>query len=536
MPAKNQTNSGSTAEGNYRTYHPQLPLSDYAGPIGTAQRWHALSVRQRLQMKQRNLLIWVNCLLFVIVAALYLAAKAGWITREMCFVSLSIILLGYLAFEINLLRRDYVNPYWPINPVVLASFVTFVLQFGITNLLYFFPEDILTKIGSNHEVTEAMNYLMLLVLLGAFAMWRGYRSRISVAVSKVVSKNSGLNNIFKRSYHLRPFFLAACVGLSLLSRLGGIWLGVYGYSSEYSLLYDLAKYTQYLALGESLGKVALISIALQYYSQEVRKLPVLTLYTLLAYEVFFGLLSGFKSQIAMPFIIVGLCKFYQQRKFHVWVVGAVFISVIAGYLVVEPFRIVRYQDPGFEGRTVSGIYRSMLDRDTFYEPTRDDLLSIFPKFISRINLTYIGSLGIEYADAGPLPDGSPDFLRNIFLAPAHAVVPRIIWESKPYQDIGQWYTRVVLGHNTLSSTGMSPFTYLYFAGGIVSVFLGFFFVGIAQRTWWDAFFHRGSGPALLFFGMLGALVVIDSAFDSFFVSLFRMTPLLLIVQYGLFRK
>jgi hypothetical protein len=238
----------------------------------------------------------------------------------------------------------------------------------------------------------------------------------------------------------------------------------------------------------------------------------------------------------MPFIIVGLCKYYQQRKFPIWVVGAVFISVVAGYTVIEPFRIIRYQDPGFEGRTVSGIYRSMLDRDSFYEPTRDDLLSIPLKFISRINLTYVGSLGIEYAEGGALPDGSPDFLKNIFLSPAHAVVPRIVWENKPYQDIGLWYTRVVLGHNTLTSTGMGPFTYLYFAGGIISVLLGFFVVGVVQRTWWDAFFHRGSGSALLFFGMLGTLVVVDSAFDSFFISLFRMTPLLLIVQYGLFRK
>jgi hypothetical protein len=487
-------------------------------------------------MKERNLQIWVYCLLFVVVTAVYLAAKAGWITKEMGLVSLSMVLLGYLAFEINLLRKNSGNPYWLINPVVLASFITFVMQFGVTNILYFLPEDILIGIGAYPEVTEAMNYLMVLVLLGAFAMWRGYHSRLSVAVSKVVSKNSEFNNILKRSYHFQPFFLATCVGLSLLSRLWEVWLGVYGYSSELILVYDLAKYTQYLALGESLGKAALISVALEYYSQEARKLPAVVLYSLLAYEVFFGLLSGLKSQIGMPFIIVGLCKFYQQRKFPVWVVGAICLSVIVGYMVIEPFRIVRYQDPGFEGRTVSGIYRSMLDRDIFYKPTRDDLLSILLKVINRSNLTYTGSLGIEYADAGSLPDDSPDFLKNMFLAPAHAIVPRIIWEGKPYQDIGWWYTRVVLGQNILSSTGMSPFTYLYFAGGVILVFLGFFVVGIVQRTWWDAFFHRGSGSALLFFGMLGTLVVIDSAFDTFFVALFRMTPLLLIVQYGLFRK
>ncbi len=522
--------------GDCRTQQSYLSLISHTSPIGVAQGWDAQLVHQRLQVRQKNLVIWVCCLLFVVVSAVYLATKAGWITRDMCLVSFSMILLGYLAFEINLLRRNYVDLSWLINPVVLASFITFVLQFGVTNILYFLPEDILTGIGLSPEVTEAMNYLMVLVLLGAFAMWRGYWSRMSVSVSKILSTNSEINKILKRSYHLRPFFLATCVGLSLLSRVTEVWLGVYGYSSEHILLYDMAKYTQYLTLGESLGKVALIGFALQYYSREARKLPAVLLYALLAYEVLFGLLSGFKSQIGMPFIIVGLCKFYQERKFPVWVVGAICLSVIVGYTVIEPFRIVRYRDPGFEGRTLSGIYRSMVDRDSFYEPTRDDSLSIIIKFVGRNNLTYIGSLGIEYADAGSLPDASPDFLMNMFLAPAHAIVPRIIWEGKPYQDIGLWYTRVVLRQDVLSSTGMSPFTYLYFAGGIISVFLGFFVVGIVQRTWWDAFFHRGSGSALLFFGMLGTLAVIDSSFDGFFIALFRMTPSLLVVQYGLFRK
>jgi hypothetical protein len=520
-----------------RTYPPYLPLSSHANSEWIGRGWDTRPERQILQIRQKNLVIWVCCLLFVVVTAVYLATKASWITRDMCLVSFSMILLGYLAFEINLLRRTYVNLSWLINPVVLASFITFILQFGVTNILYFLPEDILTGVGLSSKVTEAMNFLMVLVLLGAFAMWRGYWSRLRTSVSKIVSNNSEINKILKRSYQLRPFFLAICVGLSLLSRLWEIWMGVYGYSSEHILLYDMAKYTQYLTLGESLGKVALTGVALQYYSQEARKLPALVLYALLTYEVLFGFLSGFKSQIGMPFIIVGLCKFYQQRKFPVWVVGAVCIGIIVGYMVIEPFRIVRYQDPGFEGRTVSGIYRSMLNRDISYEPTTDDLLSIVLKFFGRNNLTYIGSLGIEYADAGPLPDGSPDFLGNIFLAPVHAIVPRIIWAGKPYHDIGWWYTRVVLGYDySLTSIGMSPFTYLYFAGGIVSVFLGFFAVGIVQGLWWDVFFRKGSGSALLFFGMLGTLTVIDSAFDGFLVALFRMTPLLLIVQYGLFRK
>lgn len=148
----------------------------------------------------------------------------------------------------------------------------------------------------------------------------------------------------------------------------------------------------------------------------------------------------------------------------------------------------------------------------------------------------IASLGIEYAAKNELPAGSPAFLGDIFLAPAHAFIPSFLWKSKPLQNIGLWYTNQVLGFTFFSSTAMSAFTYLNFAGGPLAVILGFLMVGILQRGLFDGLRHFGGGGLIVLFGLLGTLVNIDSAFNAFFVGVIRFLPILVVVQYVLLRR
>jgi hypothetical protein len=146
-------------------------------------------------------------------------------------------------------------------------------------------------------------------------------------------------------------------------------------------------------------------------------------------------------------------------------------------------------------------------------------------------------LGIEYAaNNDELPEGSPEFLGNIILAPVMAVVPRILWPSKPLQNIGLWYTNQVVGLDLVSSTGMSPFTYLNFAGGPFAVVLGFLIVGILQRGLFDGLRQFGAGGLFVLLGLLGTLSNIDSAFNTFFVGIIRLLPILVFAQYVLLQR
>src|SRR5207244_101493 len=118
-----------------------------------------------------------------------------------------------------------------------------------------------------------------------------------------------------------------------------------------------------------------------------------------------------------------------------------------------------------------------------------------------------------------LPEDAPAFLSNILLAPLHALIPRLLWKSKPFQDIGQWYTTHVFGYEFLSSTAMTTFTYLYFAGGVVAVFMGFFVVGVVQRVFLELLILAWAGSAVIYLAMLGGLVCIDNSFNDFVIGL-----------------
>jgi hypothetical protein len=157
--------------------------------------------------------------------------------------------------------------------------------------------------------------------------------------------------------------------------------------------------------------------------------------------------------------------------------------------------------------------------------------------LARLNLTYVASRGIEYAATTTLPEGSPEFLGDIILAPAHALIPRFLWASKPLQNVGLWYLNEVMNEGMWldysSSTAMGPFTYLNFAGGPIAVVLGFLSVGILQRGLFDGLRGFGGGGLIVLFGLLGILVNIDSAFNSMFIGIIRLLPILVIVQYVL---
>lgn len=460
----------------------------------------------------------------------------GFITSSQGFVAYTLLLLVYLLFETgNLWRRD--AHLFLLNPVALASLFSFAVAFGVTNVLYFMPEDVVSLVGLEPTVTAWMNELMLLVVLGACAMWAGYGSGAGRTLGRIINKARVLRKFLVPSARVNSNAVYACLAISLAARLLAIKLGVYGYSSTYEELIAAAEYTQYLAMAQSLGQLALVALAIQCFASP-RAAPSDSWFLSLAvgYEVFFGFLSGFKSAVVMPFVIVGIGYYTQRNRFPRWLVPAVVAGVVAAYAVIEPFRATRNEDPGFSGRSVGGIAATVVNAYSAPAVGAEERAPTLLKFVVRQNVTYTASLGIAYSATAELPAGSPAFLRDIILAPLHALVPRYLWNSKPLQNIGLWYTNEVMGLDLFSSTGMSPFTYLNFAGGSLAVFLGFVVVGIVQRGLFDGLRGFGSGGLLVFFGLLSTLASIDSAFNSFFVGIIRFFPVLVVAQYLLLRR
>lgn len=473
----------------------------------------------------------LRALVVCLALLMYAALAMDLITDTQGLAAYTVLLLGYLFVELrNLWARE--KPLFWINPVVLASLFTFILTFGVTNALFFMPEDVVALVGIAPVATPWMNQLMLLVLLGACAMWVGYGSGVGRNLGLMLRQSRVLRAWMPTSFRINNPALYACIAISLIARLWEIKLGVYGYSATYDQLIEGAGYGQYFFMAESLGQLALVGAALQCFAAPRAALSDRQLlWFILGYEVAFGFLSGFKSQVVMPFIIVGFVYYSRRNRFPRWLLPAVVAGLFAAYAVIEPFRVARNEDAGFVGTNLGGIVGTMTNAGGIDTAAGGEDASTGLLFLARTNLTYVGSLGIEYAAENELPEGSPEFLKDIVLAPAYALIPRFLWDSKPFQNTGAWYYNEVMGLNGNTAAAMGPFTYLNFAGGPVAVVLGFLLVGVLQRGMFDGLRHFGGGGLLVLFGLLNTLANIDSSFDTFIVVSIRYFPLLVVAQY-----
>jgi hypothetical protein len=375
---------------------------------------------------------------------------------------------------------------------------------------------------------------MGLAIVAAMSLWLGYWSLLAQAAASKGPVAYLRLKYFEPVVRMKGWGLPALVAVSLLCRLVQVQLGVFGYSAEYDRLIELGSVTQYLAMGASFGKLALVVATIDYYSPQRGIRTERWFVAILAYEMGFGFLSGFKSAVVMPIIIIALCQYLRLgRVSKIWLIAAP-IALAMAYAVIEPFRVALNQDLGFKGTSISTILDTMSSTSG---PAASDDSSLALSVMGRMNMTYSASVGISFADsAETMPEGSPDFLGDLLLAPVHAWVPRFIWADKALGNIGLWYTQVVMGNDIMSSTAMGPFTYLYFAGGTIAVVLGFLFLGVMQRLLVVLTNPTISASgAMVYLGMLSAVVLVDTAFNSIIITICRELPLLLIMQAVFFK-
>lgn len=477
-------------------------------------------------------------LLVGIFACIGLGMSAiGLLDDRSSFVALTLLLIGYICLEVVRLRELHPDR-WLLNPVVLCSLATFFLAYGVTNFIYFAPENQLELLALVPEVSPAMVSVMGLVLLGAVAMWLGYWSPLAAHWTEPEMVCRFREQFLPGSNSLRSITLPALVAAGVAARIVQINLGVFGYSSTYDRLIELGSITQYLSMASGLGSMALVLACLQLYGHPPGTRNRTWVAVVLIIELFFGLLSGFKSAVVMPFLIAAICQYLcVGRVSRYWPLLAM-AGILVGYVVIEPFRAERNRDLGFSGTSVVEIASTMSSSTGDAAEVVVESAPMVLAFASRLNLSYIGSFGIDFADANRmLPDGSPAFLQDIVRAPLHAWIPRLIWESKPLGNLGLWYNQVVMEKDHFSSTAMGPVDYLYFAGGSIAVFLGFFFVGTVQRCLYFLLQPQSStAGAVVLLAMLTPLTIIDSAFNGFIVTLCRDLPLALLLQYLLFER
>ncbi len=460
---------------------------------------------------------------------------------EVILLAKSIFLTSYVVLEIIALRiEDRKN--WIINPVVLASLFTFIIGYGITNLIYFVPDSeprdkVLLRLGDSSF--NLLNIAMDSVVLGAVSMWIGYRCNLGAFLFRFMT--TGIINIkryLKHTFNFNIGLIYTFVVVSVLVRFYALTIGAYGYSHDPEQLSATAEISQYLYYLSLLSQFSLLIVSLAYFSSSNRKKFRIILITLIVIEVIFGLMSGMKVLVVVPFVIPFVAFLILKRQIKKSLLALSLSAVVIAYIIIEPFRMLSFLDPNFKSnpkyilQTLYDAY--ILNKQVGIIKETDTEFFLFA-ILGRGNYLVEAAMAIDYDNRVGLNEYDPDFANRLLLAPLHAITPRFIWKDKPLENIGLWFTQKVWGYDFYSSTAVTPFGFLYFAGGNFLIILFFFIFGIMQNALLR-FIDLGPGGIIIFIGLLSSLVLIDHAVNSIFVSWIRLFPVLILLQYFTFKN
>lgn len=429
----------------------------------------------------------------------------------------------------------------PTSYVVLTSAWIFLLNHGFANYVYYMDSTVQFDLGVTNPGFRHLARFEAMACVAAVGLWSGFRSPFAYRLGMTIDTNERLMK------HMRWDFDAinwkVVIGLlvvSYLARLIAFSMGVYGYSGSVDKMLAIAAYRQYITYAGQLGMVALMAITIYHFgsSNPERRWKGL-IWGVLAGETLWGLLAGFKSMVIMPTVVMIVTATMMQGKVPRKLLSLAVVLLLFAYAVIEPYRKARYDDTSLDTQDIEAVASSMYGiaqgEGEAYRREHDP--GTFYKVMARTVMTEMGARAVQYKDEVGVKPGDPPFLQNMIFGPVYAFIPRPLWKNKPKANTGAWFTSVLTGQELVySATDMTPIAYMYFAGGVVMIFLGFFFIGLVQRTYEVALSRAGPGTAILAIGLMNALVIMTSEVWGAIGVALQLTILLFILQGRLFYR
>ena len=455
------------------------------------------------------------------------------------FVMLNIALFIYVVWEI---WRNARAEQWRVfvQPAVLASLLHFIGSYLIPNLRYMDDSSLQrTHYGmlfSSSDAIEHLNVAMWAILLAVFAMWRGYRSTFALRIASNARTFLVSKRLIRTEIRLNYLAIFVLGFISIGAMFLKVELGVFGYSSTTQSLEVMASITAWLKLGTDGGVLVLLVLSLAIFSTRYKNnRGVLLLFIImLALQIFTGFLSGFKSQVVMPMIIVGVSYYVMKSRIPYKWIGLAIVMLVLSYQIVEPLRHIIDRSTNFNNQSIGSIASAVLEAAG---KEKEEAKSVVMKVLARQDMTTYTAQSFLFKNIFGVPDGAPDFISSLLLSPIYAFVPRFIWSGKPNENTGYWYNVTVMGSHpaTRTSVAMGPVSYAYFAGGYLGVLLVFWLIGFIQRITFETFTRIGLGGWLIYIGLFTSLVMIPSSVGGMLAGFFRAIPFVVLAQYWVLR-
>jgi hypothetical protein len=379
-------------------------------------------------------------------------------------VILSLSLAVVMGFEFSATRY----PYFSLPPTVFSVYC--MVQNMLSGVLHLGQSDRL-----NLQVTASDDAILLsswYTLVAVQMLWVSFHLFEDCRVSWL--RRISIRSVSKSS-------ILILTGISIVTFLAGMQFGIYGYaasSEDFGLL-------SYMRAGVSLGLLAIILTTIYYYDDVLMRG---TLYILIVINIFMGLFFGSKAAAVLPLLFFLITFYLTGRRIPKIYWAFVPMLIVISYAVVEPFRM--YHQLQLQGQGIAGVDATLsayVDAQTLTSGQDTDYAS---SFLRRQNYALPLAKTIEFADKNDYYHSEE--WGNLLLSPLYAIVPRLLWSSKPIINFGTWASVNIFGFSETTATGVTPQGYAYLVGRGFGILFFFLLSGLVQRLLFNSLYQNRS--------------------------------------------
>jgi hypothetical protein len=486
--------------------------------------------------KLRTRVLWGLGALFLGAGAVNVAAYLWHPDNEREYLHLvAFVFCLYLFFECrrHVLRSDV---FGLLAPPLLSSIVFAFLSFILPVTASLRDSYILFRFDRYFfEPITQISQALAIVAIATFCMWRGYG--LGASAARRVGIGAKRAGFLRKEWKPRMLPLFAMQIVFIFLAVTSINLGVFGIASSAEARQQNIQLLDLLNLGMAGGSLSLLLLLTVYFRRRANRynaygLGLLCL-ALIVVQLVFGALSGFKSQLVMPFLMLFVAQFLATRRIKITYVAMGVAALFVAYLVIEPYRAYL----GETGLTGKADVQTLAEAMQYSAKERAGLSAssdpLATQIATRFDLTLMTALGIQTADAAILDEGLiANMAESIYLSPVLAFMPRFIWSGKGSYTTGGWFNQLVLGdsENETTSVAMGPVAYFYFMGGIFGVVIGFLAIGFMQAVIFEGVARVGAGGVIIYLSTISTLVMLPSDIGPALTGMLRMLVIALVVQ------
>jgi len=380
--------------------------------------------------------------------------------------------LGFygLATAVFVWRRLAKGGYSVFHIPVFFSLANF-LRFGLMTLAIYADPSLLHPFfhGDYQQIRVALLYFAI----GMLAYWAGC-SLVSAKGEKLGSQN--------RCHDEPSKDVEGGANLPVLWLVYLLTLGVRAYEvyttgtnrslAAFGARNENVAEIQFFSIADMVGTWCFIVFAIERFSHPAERFLRGLFRVVFVIECFFGLLTGMKSALLMPFFLAATLFALINKKLKKSLCFAPFLALIVIYPLFNSAR----QLPGEGGKGIAVVQRWAAAVGQAQERTLDTsewLTSGWDSTVQRLALLQEMALAMNLGDRAEWLKGDERW----WMLPLYPFVPRYIWPSKPILLKGQRFS-VATGSTENNSLAITIPGDLYLEFGFLGLLIGMSILGM----------------------------------------------------------